>query len=73
MCHGLTYVVTEIDCFSTRVLSLSIAGHISVELVEDVLRDIAQTAVFQEQVIFHSDTRSGYIAIVNRTFAIRSY
>ena len=57
---GFIYLATVIDCYSKKVVGWSIADHMRTELVQDALRNAAQTSVIEPGAVFHSDRGSVY-------------
>src|SRR5699024_7153094 len=57
---GFVYLATVIDCYSKKVVGWSIADHMRTELVEDALRNAAQTTRIEPGATFHSDRGSVY-------------
>ena len=69
--QGFMYLATVIDCYSKKVVGWSIADHMRTELVENALKNAAQTTVIEPLAIFHSDrgsvyTSADYRALVSR-------
>src|SRR5690625_1518439 len=58
--EGFLYLATVIDCYSKKVVGYSIADHMRTELVEDALRNAAQTTRIEPGATFHSDRGSVY-------------
>ena len=61
------YLATVIDCYSKKVVGWSIADHMRIELVVDVLINAAHTTVIEEGAVFHSHRGSVYAATKHRT------
>lgn len=64
------YLATVIDCYSRRLVGWSIANHMRTELIEDALKDAAETRGDLQGAIFHSDHGSQY---TSRDFASLCY
>lgn len=58
--QGFIYLATVIDCYSKKVVGWSIADHMRTELVENALKNAAETTLIEPLAIFHSDRGSVY-------------
>lgn len=54
------YLATVIDCYSKKVVGWAIEDHMRTELIEQALRNAAESTPIEEGAVFHSDRGSVY-------------
>lgn len=58
--QGFVYLATVIDCYSKKVVGWAIEDHMRTELIEQALRNAAESTPIEEGAVFHSDRGSVY-------------